>query len=306
MITFKQFLKEGIVKPWSVTKPDPVKALEIIKTNCSDAFEHYQRTGAVLYRGFGKLSPTMAAADFALIDATGSHRTSRDASNLYMLVMDTIEDLPNRSRSLICSSNASSAQSYGTVYAVFPFNSQPIAKANKMDFFENMVSANPFCTAVNIGQLDNRLVDIFERLELSSYGSYDDYFTSLTTVNAFLKDFHWVSVFLAFLCTKHMDDVTDAIAKNWPHTDLAALKKQEAESLAEIIEGAKLKSDEKSLLAAAKSAEPFTALAKIIAPKIKGVKIVNIDSIVKGQAVECWFEGKAMVVSLDVLSELTE
>src|SRR5690606_3729722 len=113
-------LNEGRSKPI-----DQKQAFDLIKTKCSDMFDAH-KSNYHIYRG--TLSGRAKAPLY--FEAGDSIRVSANTENTITLLVDNAvswSNIPKRSKSLICSSNASVASGYGEVYAVFPFNGSKIA-----------------------------------------------------------------------------------------------------------------------------------------------------------------------------------
>lgn len=97
------------------------KAIEFLRDNCSDAL-----SAAPIYRGV-KQPPK----DAFFIDPKKSTRKSRNTKNFHTLLVDNSprwQAYPNRSQSIICTTNERRALDYGrgSAYRVFPVNGSKI------------------------------------------------------------------------------------------------------------------------------------------------------------------------------------
>ena len=112
---------------------DSEAIIDIIQTQCSEAVACAKK-GNILYKGFTILD------EYAFrIDPSKKARVSANTSNYYTLLMDNLpvwKDYPKRSRSLICSTNKSGANCFGTTYAIFPVNGSRIGICPKEDMWD--------------------------------------------------------------------------------------------------------------------------------------------------------------------------
>jgi len=313
VITFKQFLFETVITPWENRPLDSDSAIKIIEENCSEALQHYKAHGMVLYRGFLGNARGINSK-YALLDSSNSHRTSKDSSNLYMLVMDVNQKIPNRSKSIICASSVGIALAYGTPYAVFPFDNTPIAASSEDDFFSHPVKENVLCGATSISALDDVLVDFIKLID-DNFSKHKA--TSLEAMDNILRPHPWVFIFLALIYhKKYLLDGTPLLELFKSHgifeqmqEDSGSIDKATLENVGNIINGCPLSLYDKSfpkLLKVAKSENRFTALAKLLSPAIDKVKVTNISSITKtnGKNKECWFSGKCVIIAESALGDL--
>jgi hypothetical protein len=107
------------------------EAEDLIMTKCSASLQSTQ-----IYRGVKSHS-----MNFALVDPTkGSPRISANTDNYYTLLIDNLpawRAYPKRSKSIICSTSLSIADSYGTVYRVYPFNNAIIGVCTDIDIWDS-------------------------------------------------------------------------------------------------------------------------------------------------------------------------
>lgn len=162
MITFKQYLLEAIRKPWKVTAISLDDVVDMARARCKKAVAA-GKAGKLLFRGFGdRRGFGEQHQDSALIvDTTGSVRTSADTNNAYQSMMEihpALNTFPPRTSSLICSTNYSSAEEYGSpesVYIVLPYdNVGELAISDDADFLGTKIPNS-------IYRKDAKLKDLF-------------------------------------------------------------------------------------------------------------------------------------------------
>lgn len=125
---FKEFLQEASYRQ----DISDEKAVELIKEHCKDALDHADKP---MWRGFsGKESAY-------LIDPASGGRGSRNTSNHYTVILDHFlpeHGYPRRSQSIICTNNAGDyyADSYGHVYALFPYDGVKMGVTASRDLWE--------------------------------------------------------------------------------------------------------------------------------------------------------------------------
>lgn len=138
MLTFKEFIAEGIVKKWEVVSVDVQKANALLNAHCKSGFESIAN-GSVLWRGDAN------RGEYVAIDSSTGVRTSKDTNNLYQMMMDAstnLKHVPSRSKSLICSNDFKIADKYGSkLYAVFPEDGTKIAVSRVEDFIDQNIYA---------------------------------------------------------------------------------------------------------------------------------------------------------------------
>lgn len=99
------------------------KIIRTLEENCSDAIQA-MREDKFIYKGFGN-----SRGNFLLTDPTLKERKSANTTNQYTLLLDNLpawKEYPNRSKSLICTTSSSVAETYGETYLVVPFNGAKI------------------------------------------------------------------------------------------------------------------------------------------------------------------------------------
>lgn len=128
MISFKQFLSEQ--ERASRTKQvDALHATNWMDSNCSG----YLNGGKYLLRGFSGEDNILMGTSI-----TSTDRVSANISNYYTLWLDnhpSFKDWPKRSKSFICSTYASTADSYGDVYIVVPADKNKVGLVQETDMW---------------------------------------------------------------------------------------------------------------------------------------------------------------------------
>jgi len=129
---FKQFLlTEGRSK--SISKE---KAFDIITNKCSQVLESY-KIGKVIYRGL-----RFQNKQYLSVNPSNFERKSANTLNYYTLLVDNSpywKDYPKRSKSIICTTNKFTANDYGSVYVVFPYNNAKIGICPANDFWDSFL-----------------------------------------------------------------------------------------------------------------------------------------------------------------------
>ncbi len=262
MITFKQFLNEAVIKPWSVDKPGLKKAIELLNKN-HRAGLHAIQSGGLLFRGF-KSGMTNRTA-IIQIDTTKSHRTSRDSSNLYQLMMDTstaLKQFPSRSNSLICSTSIYTAAGYGDLFVIVPIDGTMIAMSGADDFLndQEVENAKLGFRSMHLDMVNSRLDRILKtfKIKKDSKGK----FTDINRIDA-------------------------------------ALAKLTSEEIAGLLFGERLVTDASDKLIAfldANKSNRLSALSSVLmTPSALDLKLKEFGQHLQSDR-ECWFSGKAIAI----------
>lgn len=179
---------------------DEDTAMELLSKKCGKSFDHYNKTGVVLYRGMP------GNGDYYQIDPKSSTRRSQYTDNYYTLVMDNDprwSKFPKRSESLICTTREGKASGYGgTVMQVFPYDGANFGVASGDDIWESFEQNN--LRGDSLGELNSFLNGIASYYDL-------DGFRSMTTYKKFM---YWLDRFEAELQTTKDRDVP--IIGKWP------------------------------------------------------------------------------------------
>ena len=111
--------------------------LEYIEYNCSEIVNNYRKTKNYIYRGIPNTKP------FLKISPKSFTRKSANTLNYYTILFDYLLDSwknwPNRSESIVCTSDSSNAAGYGNLFLVFPSNKNYIAKCPADDMWSSFM-----------------------------------------------------------------------------------------------------------------------------------------------------------------------
>ncbi len=94
------------------------EAISLLKKNC-----HYDLKKFKLYRGSSPEDKTL------LIEPAKYERSSANTENYYTILFDNLPEwkrYPKRSKSIICTTDTSYADNFGTIYRVFPYDNAKI------------------------------------------------------------------------------------------------------------------------------------------------------------------------------------
>ena len=270
MISFKDFLSEDKVVAWKVKELSLKKIINMLNAECSDGLKAIHN-GSILYRGFSK--GRKEASGFQFIDTTKAERTSRDTNNLYQLMMDNSEALkgyPKRKNSLICATRLDTADGYGHLRIIIPFNGTKVAALDSYSDIFNIHLKSPIYKK-GVRDLCNDVEGVLSDM----YFPDDDRYDNIGKINN-------------FLAKKSITDVIDEFVHS-------------ADS------GANRALIEKTLKAAPKN-ERFTALSTLVmTPESIGVQLYTYGDVLPVQkkvGVEAWFSGKALSMDLDIFCDI--
>lgn len=126
---FKEFLAESGRK----REIDHSEAEAMLEEHCKDAMKLFHRP---LWRGM-----TSGEDCYVLHGGAGTPRKSKNTRNYYTVIMDEFLPrlgYPKRSQSIICANeeNRHYAASFGTLYAIFPYDGVPIGVCSNFDIWE--------------------------------------------------------------------------------------------------------------------------------------------------------------------------
>jgi hypothetical protein len=111
-------------------------AIDLIKKNCSIIYKKYKDGMPKLWRGVRH-----SQSNYLFVDGASSQNLRRSAHayyNYYTLLFDNLpswKDYPKRSKSIICSNSQFTANTYGEIYLVFPYNNVKIGEASSDDIW---------------------------------------------------------------------------------------------------------------------------------------------------------------------------
>lgn len=190
---FKQFLQEAKYKQ----ELSRDKLRDMLVKHCSDAMEFFHKP---MWRG------TKGSNEEAyIIQGDAGARESTNSSNHYTVILDEFlpkVGYPKRSASIICTNNEGLeyAESYGTVYAIFPYDNVPIGVCPGHDIWKTQVTLgnrtktmtrwNDWFDKHNLSDESfSALVKDLEKLLNKAYGNDDalSYFRNVDDVKLELK-----------------------------------------------------------------------------------------------------------------------
>lgn len=132
-----EIITEATIKPYA--KEDITEDIfEYLKMHCSEFIAN--NLDSPIWRG----SKHNVKEAFVINPASGT-RKSENTTNYYTLLMDNspyMRGWPKRSKSLICSTREEVSSSFGTTYAVFPFDGAKIAICPSTDLWNTMINAS--------------------------------------------------------------------------------------------------------------------------------------------------------------------
>jgi len=129
---------------------------KLLEKNCSKSIK-----GSYIYRGVSYYK------EHVFIDPkSGKSRKSAYTDNYYTLIMDNCKEwskYPKRSESIICTTDTNTAEMYGIVYGVFPYDGAKIGVCSERDLwasFSNVELLNAF---------NRRLKVMFKKIGIPLY-----------------------------------------------------------------------------------------------------------------------------------------
>jgi hypothetical protein len=273
MISFKQFINEekvlprNVQKSWAEKAATEEQAIAWLIANNKEALA----SGKLIYRGFGD----PLEADYTFLDSTNAHRSSRDSSGLYQMMMDASEafkGFPSRSNSYICTTTDYDARRYGVTFAMFPKKGAKLAISENGDFFESRTSGEAMA-CFGMSDIQDFNSSVSRRLK-DGFGisSWDFKGKSTADVDKILA---------VFSVEEFMKEMGLADKKPAPQI-LAQIQKQGGKGY-------------------------FTALANIVATPFNfGVEMAKYGTAKLDEKNELWFSGKVLVVDQDKLADLLQ
>ena len=147
MITFKQFLGEAAVVPFSRDHVKDIdEAISIIKQHCSKSLWMINKNTPI-WRGDRDTGAVLGQDGMGVLHLDKSTRKSENTSNWYTMIFDNHPDMrefPKRSKSLICTTSFTNAKAYGrtekNVLAIIPFDHSAIGWTDKSDIWDLKLS----------------------------------------------------------------------------------------------------------------------------------------------------------------------
>ena len=189
MRTFKDYLVEAKAKgsaPLSVEIKNVDQCIALINEHCSE-WKWMLDDDCPIWRGDKNWS-----FEGAVVDTSKSVRASQNTNNISTLLLDMVakkNGFPLRSKSIICSTDDDYAESYGSTYAIFPFNDAVIGAVNSTDLHDLEVVKFPFANGrmgipfANTFIRDFIALALDEKLTDSSFNKFEEQLNRLTLVN---------------------------------------------------------------------------------------------------------------------------
>lgn len=291
-------LNEAVVKPWrkrtlldrndSYTKEEVDKVVDTLIKYCP-GFLPALKNGGILYRG------NRNTTKFTYIDSSTGVRTSRDTNNFYQLMMAASEPLktakiPDRSKSLICSTTAHHAELYGKVSVVFPTGkASKIAISSTSDMLESPIRYTGLIIPSNIhlSQFSGFLARFMMSIRAhnrQSFGEFDGYLKMLD-INSYEQEL-----------SKTPIDIIIGSASNATNGYFGQMQ-------------------QKITISFKKDFEPFVQkhhknLLTALANEVLTPETLKLATAIFGEQLpanrECWFSGKAFLVPLDMFAKVVD
>jgi len=144
---FKSYLIESGIMDREYDKSrtqsiDKDQAIELINKNCKANFTKLSSRKRGIYRG---IYPFKSAFGYVNTNK-GTPRKSANTLNYITLLMDNLpswKDYPERSRSIICSTEYDTSDAYGNVYRVIPYNNANIGICPQYDIWDSFMYIKP-------------------------------------------------------------------------------------------------------------------------------------------------------------------
>jgi hypothetical protein len=278
-------LNEAVVKAWRkrtllnksehFNEKDIVSATDALLKHCP-GFLSALKNGGIIYRGSSKSSRDLSsprAPKLSYIDSSTGIRTSKDTDNVYQLMMAISRPLnkagiPDRSKSLICSTSLTSASSYGAVSVVVPVgknSSSLITFCDKRDFLNRDV--NFFGREVPLDYLSDKLFVFMNRVGTHTLPLANRY-ESVVSLHQFQET----------IAKAPIDDVIDAFVRTFPNASVTYIREFVTRN--------------HSNLTQAIADEVFT-------PDSLNLSVANYGDKLP-ESKECWFSGKAFLVPIEL------
>ena len=304
MITFKQFISEEIINAWTEEVIPDDKLMDFIRQHCSRSFDTAMN-GSRLYRGFsGRRGFGISLKDSAIvIDMSNSERTSADTNNIYQVLMDkspNLSHVPPRSKSLICSTNLTTAKSYdkegGSTYVILPFDEvDTIARGVEVDFINTKIGNSKFrnnkSDELTLNQFSNRLDDIFVALKIG----YNLFTYPQDKIVGILED---LPLQVMYYLDSEFNKTGLLFKQGGKFNELYMRSRMNDQAdLNELTEDDLTVIGKKFL--ALYRINPIKALSEFAFTNDLGIKIGNINGLFRPDA-EVWFTGKALCINIDL------
>jgi|GEM_PF-1049584 len=176
MITFKEFLYENDQK-LQATSLQMDDALSELNENASDASWMLTKN-MPFYRGENSraILEKIAETGFVIVDPSKTSRKSVSTSNYYTTIFDNIpsrKDFPKRSRSLIASTDETTAKGYtsSTPLRLIPLNGVKIGVVNKPDMWNTKLNKFYNMSKISVDDL-NKIWQKIKDIDDSDWSSF--------------------------------------------------------------------------------------------------------------------------------------
>jgi hypothetical protein len=306
MISFKEYLQEAttnnhnIKQSWTASAgSDITELVTLLNAHCKSGLESVAK-GSILYRADRKFG----GKKWITIDSSTGTRTSRDTNNVYQLMLETSEHfkhIPQRSKSLICSTDFSTAYNYADnakdIFVVFPFDGTSVAYTpGKDDFIKINVPSVLNPGKFDLEDISSSIGDVLSRVGIERDGDGHKYTNaniidaklSKISIHKLVNSFDNQMMTNVFKDSIWMVDEEDEKQLFKPSNITAAGKK-----IIDIFE--KMPVDKR-----------FTTMSSIM------LNPGNLNILTKKaggmfeKSSECWFSGKAIMVSFPTLNSILE
>lgn len=257
------------------------EALRIIQTKCKRMFS----SGVKIYRGIN------AEDDFFFTDPRkGGKRVSANTANYYTWLMDHLsswKEYPRRSYSMICSTEADTAEIFGYPYYVLPFDGAKIGVCSADDLWIS------FPNLVKYGG------DRFDQMD--DFNSHlSDMFITMNDLRDGGEGDAWVDYAGGYVYADSWEEFRNALTQLATYQDQGLFKKL-----------ADLPVDRRPafwrILAARKKGEAISLFFdRMIGPKVNKFRLERAGEVSSlPENVEVWTEGPAVLINMKVnLSDL--
>jgi len=311
--------KTLIKKKWRADKVTVSEAIKLLNNNCKSSLTDIAK-GVILWRGM------RGVGKVAALDSTEAYRTSRDTNNLYQLGMEAssnMKGVPPRSKSFICTTDYTTADNYGQLYTMFPYDDTPVAGLDTDDIFD-----------IDLKYVTDGVQGFSSMMEntLATFNinpDQGDKFTSINKLDRALAAFDSHVVF--FILCKHLylfppsflpQDVADEYNKtakvkirmttSWVNQLLRLHDSGKLDTTIFASSVDKVLSASRAYLSTIRDAmvdnpkNKFTALSSLIfSPDDLEITLTKPGALsqIDGDA-ECWFSGKCIAINVPLFIEI--
>lgn len=303
MISFKEYLQEGepkknVLKSWTASAgTDTQELINLLNTHCKDSLQSVSND-SVIYRADKKFK----SKKWVAIDSSTGTRTSRDTNNIYQLMIETSEHfkhIPKRSNSIIGTTNYSEADAYSDslkdLFVVLPFDGTTIAYTPKeRDFIKipcKQPDLNPW--KYDLEDLSSSMGDFLSKLGIKRNES--NKYTNARLIDSALSKINIRKIIVTY------DNYLDV--KSFKETGWVA----DAEDEKQLFRPSNITAAGKKLISIFEKLPintRFTSLSGLLLnPSTVNILTKKVGSKLDDDA-ECWFSGKAIMVSVGVFTDI--